>query len=95
MYKIISKVLAERIRKVIPCIISSTQSAFVGARQILDLVLVANEVVEYYRAKKKKSWILKLDMEKAVDQVDWSFLERILTLMRFHSKWVEWINGCI
>lgn len=89
MYKIISKVLAERIRKVIPCIISSTQSAFIGARQILDLLLVANEVVEYYRAKKKKSWILKLDIEKAVDQV------RILTLMRFHSKWVEWVNGCI
>lgn len=39
-------------------------------RQILDPILIANEVVEDYRAKKKKGWLLKLDMEKAFNRVD-------------------------
>ena len=89
MYKILSKVLAERLRRVMPSIVSITQSAFIGGRQILDSVLIANEAVEDYRAKKKKGWILKLDMERAFDRVDWSFLEKILALMVFHPKWVE------
>lgn len=46
-------------------IISNTQSAFIGRRQILDPVLIANEIVEDYSARKKKGWILKLDLGKA------------------------------
>lgn len=53
-----------------PSIIAPTQSAFIEGRQILDPILIANEVVEEYRAKKKKGWILKLDLEKAFDRVD-------------------------
>lgn len=53
-----------------PSIISPIQSAFIGGRQILDPVLIDNEVVEEYRVKKKKGWILKLDLEKAFDRVD-------------------------
>lgn len=56
-----------------PSIIAPMQSAFIGGRQIIDLMLIANEVVEDYRAKKKKGWILKLDLEKAFDRVDWGF----------------------
>lgn len=54
MYKILSKVLAERIRKRMPSLISNTQSAIIRERQILDPVLIANEAVEDYQAKKKK-----------------------------------------
>lgn len=54
VYKIITKVLAERLKKVMPDIISSSQSAFIGGRQTTDRVLVANEIVEEYRSKKKK-----------------------------------------
>lgn len=64
------KVIAERLKKVMPCIIAPSQSAFIEGRQVLDPILVANEVVEDYRAKKKKGWKLKLDMEKAFDQVE-------------------------
>ena len=56
-----------------PSIIAPMQSAFIGGRQIIDLMLIANEVVEDYRAKKKKGWILKLDLEKTFDRVDWGF----------------------
>lgn len=56
-----------------PPLIATTQSAFIGNRQILDPVLIANEAVEDYRARKKKGWILKLDLGKAFNRVDWSY----------------------
>ena len=76
VYKITAKVLAERIKVIMRSIIATTQSAFIEERQILNPVLIANEAVEDNRAKKKKGWILKLDMEKAFNRVDWSFLEK-------------------
>ncbi|MEI4927397.1 reverse transcriptase domain-containing protein, partial [Klebsiella pneumoniae] len=58
-YKV-AKVLADRLKLVIYSIISPFQSAFFEGRQILDSILIANEAVEGYRAKKKRGWILKL-----------------------------------
>lgn len=48
VYEIITKDLAERLQKVMPRIISSSQSAFIGGRQITNPVLMANEIVEYH-----------------------------------------------
>lgn len=69
-----------------PSIISPTQSAFISGKQILDPILTGNEVVEDYCLKKKKGWILKLDIDKAFDRVDWNFLEKILVFKGFNSK---------
>ena len=63
--------------------------------QILDPILIANEVVKDYRARKKKGWILKIDLEKAFDWVNCSFLDNTLKHMGFHPKWIEWTNVCI
>jgi hypothetical protein len=54
IYKVISKVLTNRLKKVIGSVVSETQSAFISGRQILDGILIANEIVDEAKRKKEK-----------------------------------------
>jgi hypothetical protein len=69
-YKVLSKVLANRMKIIMPKLISNTQSAFVQGRQILDGVLIANEVIDEAKRLKREALLLKVDFEKAYDSVD-------------------------
>jgi len=95
MYKIISKVLAERFKKVLPYVIYECQSAFLKDRGILDSVVMANEVVEDLKRRGTSGLCFKVDFEKAYDSVRWEFLYDMLSRMGFHSKWILWIKGCL
>lgn len=74
LYKILSKVLSLHLKGVIKYVVSSTQSAFIQVRQILDSVMIANECVDGRRRDKEFGVVCKLDMEKAYDRVDCDFL---------------------
>ena len=74
-YKIISKNLSNRLKGVLEETIAETQGAFVEGKQILDVVLVANEIVEEYRRKGKEGFVFKINFEKAYDYVEWRFLD--------------------
>ena len=65
LYKILKKVLANRIKRVMNKVISKTQNTFVEGRQILDAVLIANEIVDSTLRRKKCGLVCKLDIEKA------------------------------
>lgn len=95
LYKIISKVLANKIKLVIPSIISEEQSAFVEGRSILDGILIANEIVDWWKKTKRRGIILKLDFEKAYDSVNWSFLLAMMKNLGFGAKWLSWVQECI
>lgn len=95
MYKILSKVLSRRLRKVLPEIISEAQSAFLSGRNILDGVLIANEVVDGWKKARRQGVILKLDFEKAYDSVNWAFLFSMLFRFGFGDRWTAWIRECV
>jgi hypothetical protein len=71
LYKILAKVLANRLRMVMSSVITETQTAFVKDRQMLDGILIANEVVDEAKKAKKELMLFKVDFEKAYDSVDW------------------------
>jgi len=81
IYKLISKVLANRLKEVLPHIMSANQNAFIPRRLILDNILAPYETLHSMQTRlwgKVRSMRLKLDMRKAYDTVEWDFLEAIM-----------------
>ncbi|RVW74330.1 LINE-1 retrotransposable element ORF2 protein [Vitis vinifera] len=95
LYKLLAKVLANRLKKVVGKVVSSTQNAFVEGRQILDATLVANEVIDSVLKRKESGVLCKLDLEKAYDRINWDFLLSVMQRMGFGEKWIGWIRWCI
>lgn len=105
-YKILSKVLVNRLKHLMPVLISKTQSAFVQECQIQDNIIVAHEVfhpsfspkLHYLKLRKSGTdgaFGLKLDMNKAYDRVEGSFLEKVLHKMGFSSCWTSLVMNCV
>lgn len=98
VYKIALKVLANRLKIILPEITSQNQSAFMLGRLITDIVLIAYEMNHFMQNKRSGGdgyVVLKLDMSKAYDRVEWSFMEKIMRKMGFHERWISLIMQCI
>ena len=85
-YKIITKILANRIKKVLPLIISENQGGFVPNRQIIDNVIIVQEAVHPSIQKHEKGMIIKLDMANAFDRVSHPYLLVVLQKLGFSNE---------
>lgn len=91
IYKIISKLLANRLKQILPQLISLTQSAFVPGHLITDNMLV----LHMKHKGRKGSLALKLDIGKAYDHVEWSFLNGIMAKLGLPKVWIDRVMGCV
>ena len=95
LYKLLAKVLANRLKKVVRKVVSSTQNAFVEGKQNLDVALIANETIDSLLKRNESGVLCKLDLEKAYDHINWDFLLTVMQKMGFGEKWAGWISWCI
>ena len=97
LYKIFSKVLANRLKKILPNTITENQSAFTKSRLISDNILVAFESLHSIQkhSKKEDYMAIKLDMSKAYDRVEWPYLSSGMEKMGFTEHWIRLMMLCV
>ncbi|PKI46345.1 hypothetical protein CRG98_033240 [Punica granatum] len=96
-YKIISKILASRLKPLLSNLISPFQSAFVSNKNISENTVIAHEVMHFLNHHRGKDHFvaIKIDMEKAFDRLEWPILLETMKNLGFHDTWIHWISQCI
>lgn len=94
-YKLITKIISNRLKPILARFISIEQFGFLKRRQILDPVGISQEIIHNIKTKKLEALVLKLDLLKEVDRVNWTFLCLLLLQVCLTLETVKWIMGCI
>jgi hypothetical protein len=94
-YKIILKIIANKIKPLLPKLISPNQGGFMEKRQMLDNILLVQEAIHSSKGQGEKGMVIKIDMENAFDRVRHSFLFVVLTRFGFGAEILAWISSCI
>ena len=96
LYKIIAKILTLRLQKVVGDIIDLAQVGFMPNRSISDNILLATELIKGYATKNiSPRCMVKIDLRKAYDSVEWPYLFTLLNELGFPLQFVNWIKTCV
>lgn len=95
-YKIVAKLMANRMKGLLDKIISPYRSAFIPGRQVTDNITITHEIIHKMR-KSRGKWFdgLKNDMSKAFDKFEWNFLMEIMKKLGFSETWCNMVFQCI
>jgi hypothetical protein len=95
-FKIISKILADRLGTIMPSLVSPEQRGFIHGRQMKDCICTTSEAINLLN---KNSYggnlALKIDISKAFDTLDWVFLLKVLQAFGFNATFCSWINSIL
>ena len=91
-YKIVSKVIANRMQNALPTLIHFNQSGFIKNRFIGDTIRTILDIIDYTDKYNKQGLLMMIDFEKAYDSVEWSFLFRVLEQCNFGPTFIKWIK---
>jgi hypothetical protein len=97
IYKILAKSLANRIKPHLPSKIIDAQQAFIEGRRISNNVIVAQEITHTYSLSswKQKGFMIKIDLAKAFDRLEWSFIVMALQKQGFSNHFINLVKACI
>jgi mannosylglycoprotein endo-beta-mannosidase len=94
-YKIISKIITDRIKPFLSKALSKEQLGFLHGRQIQDVIGIVHECIHSIKKKKIKSLVLKLDLQKAYDCINWDMIRMILLRIGLGQNMTQWIMSCV
>lgn len=97
LVKVVTKVLSNRLQPLMATLTGPCQTSFIPGRSTVDNIIVVQEAVHTLSKRKgsKGGFILKVDLEKAYDRVEWTFLDRVLPVTGFSSTFYALIRHCI
>lgn len=96
MYKVISKLLSARLKKILSSAIEPNQCAFIKGCILLENVCLANELVKgYHLDTTTDRATVKFDISKAFDTVKWGFIVSVLQAMGLPEIFIHWIQLCV
>lgn len=93
--KLITKVLANRLKPLLPRLISKEQTGYVEGQQIVDNIILTQELIHSLKLNKTPTMLIKLDMSKDFDKTSSKYIREILKAFGFHPTWIQWISSLI
>eukprot|EP00253_Pinus_taeda_P030806 PITA_30806 len=94
-YKLVSKIIANRLKNILPAIIPKNQGGFIKGRKILDNIVLVQEAVHSSCQRNEKDMLIKLDLANAFDRVRHEFLISVMKKLGFSTAFINWVNACI
>ena len=95
IYKVIAKVIALRLKPILSEVVSEEQFGFLHNRQIHDAVSLSKEEIHTIKKENQCAFSLKLNLSKAYDRVNWTFVRLLLIQIGMTMEMVDWVMGCI
>ena len=91
-YKILTKILANRLKNVLPHIISKEQTCSIPNRTIFNNLFQIRDIIMLTKEKNNKLYILQVDQEEAFDKIDHDFLYKIINKMGFSNEFIQFVK---
>jgi hypothetical protein len=91
IFKIITKVITNRLKPLLHLLISPEQTGYVEGRKIMDGIILVHEVIHSLKTTNKTGILLKLDLSKSFDHLSWEYIEKTLLAFGFSLEWMCWI----
>lgn len=97
LYKMVTKILVQWLKPFLLDLIHPFQASFIPGRKASNIVILTQEIIHTMSTSKSKNGliVLKIDLEKAFDRLEWSFVYHVLTWFKFPKEWIDLIMSCI